>query len=77
MFGPYYMKQFRVKGVSGVETYLRLIGENAEGYVILITSISEAGVRETEETISRHLFDACIRTGYLNECREPVAAHIA
>ncbi len=77
MSGPYYMKQFRVKGVSGVETYLRLIGENTEGYVILITSISETGVRETEETISRHLFDACIRTGYLSECPEPVAAHIA
>lgn len=77
MYGPYYMKQFRVKGVSGVETCLRLIGENADGYVILITSINETGVRETEETISRHLFDACVRTGYLSECAEPVVAHIA
>ncbi len=77
MYGPYRMKQFRVKGVSGVETYLRLIGENSDGYVILITSVNEAGIRETEEIISRHLFDACVRTGYLSECEEPVAAHIA
>lgn len=77
MHGQYLMKQFRVKGVRGVDTYVRLIGENSEGYVILITSVSDTGVRETEETISRHLFDACVRTGYLNECRELIAAHIA
>ena len=77
MHGQYLMKQFRVKGVPGVETYVRLLGENSEGYVILITSMSEAGIRETEETISRHLFDACVRTGYLAETQELIAAHIA
>lgn len=77
MYGPYRMKRFRVKGIPGVETYLRLIGENSEGYVILITTINKAGIRESEEIISRHLFDACIRTGFLNECEEPAAACIA
>lgn len=77
MHGQYLMKQFRVRGVRGVETYVRMLGENSEGYVILITSTSDTGVRETEETISRHLFDACVRTGYLAETQELIAAHTA
>ncbi|MFP4011851.1 MAG: hypothetical protein ACLFUM_09125 [Spirochaetaceae bacterium] len=67
-------KQYRVKGMTGVDTYIEILREEREGYRILIRSCSDATVRESEEFISFHLFDACIRTGYLYECGEPIPA---
>jgi|GEM_PF-712683 len=70
-------RNYRVKGIAGVETYLQLIGENGEGYDIRITSIGPTSVKESQEFISHNLFDACVRTGYLTECAEPAVAQIA
>jgi len=62
-------KQYRVKGIAGVETYLEVLREETEGYRILIRTYTDHdAVRESEEFISFHLFDACVRTGYLTEC---------
>ena len=69
--------QYKVKGIAGVETYLQVLSEETEGYRILIRTFSEDGVKESEEFISFHLFDACVRTGYLSECRQPVPARVA
>lgn len=67
-------KQYRVKGIAGVETYLEVLREETEGYRILIRTYTDSSVKESEEFISFHLFDACVRTGYLTECRELVPA---
>ncbi len=56
---------YRVKGVSEIETYIRVIGERDHGYQIMIASFYEDFCRESTEYISRHLFEACVRTGYL------------
>jgi hypothetical protein len=68
-------KQYKVKGIAGVETYLEVMREETEGYRILIrTYADDHSIKESEEFISFHLFDACLRTGYLTECRELVPA---
>jgi hypothetical protein len=67
-------RRYKVKGIAGVETYLEVLREETEGYRILIRTVSEDGVKESEEFISFHLFDACVRTGYLTECAELVPA---
>ena len=65
-------RQFRVKGISGVETYIELLEATPGGYEVQITSISESGIRESNEQISDELLDSCLRTGYLVEVKEPV-----
>ena len=68
-------KHYKVKGIAGVETYLEVVKEETEGYRILIRTYTEDdAVKESVEFISFHLFDACVRTGYLTECRELVPA---
>lgn len=59
-------RRYRVKGISGIETYIDLLAETTGGYDARITSINEYGVRESCEFISTELLDSCIRTGYLS-----------
>ncbi|MFW5738114.1 MAG: hypothetical protein ACOCYX_04320 [Spirochaetota bacterium] len=63
-------RRFRVKGISGIETYIELLNEAPGGYEARITSISEHGVRESCEYISDDLLNSCIRTGYLSLVEE-------
>ena len=60
-------KHYRVKGIAEVETYVWVLAEETEGYRILLRTYSDDSVKESEEFISFHLFDACVRTGYLSE----------
>ncbi len=56
---------YRVKGINDIRTYIRVVGERDHGYQIMIASFYEDFCRESTEQISRHLFDTCVRTGYL------------
>ncbi|MFO8063831.1 MAG: hypothetical protein ACQETQ_02070 [Spirochaetota bacterium] len=67
-------KHYKVKGIAGLETYVWVLAEETEGYRILLRTYSQDNVKESEEFISFHLFDACVRTGYLSETQEPVLA---
>ena len=67
-------RQYRVKGISGIETYIELLAEAPGGYEARITSIAEYGVRESCEFISSDLLSSCIRTGYLSPVEEPATA---
>ncbi len=69
-------RQYRVKGIAGIETYIELLTETEGGYESRLTSISEHGIRESCEFISHELLESCLRTGYLTEVTadEPVAA---
>lgn len=69
--------RYRVKSSAGAETYMEILRKNGEGYDILITSVTEKSVKEIREYITSDLFDSCIRTGYLEPCEEPAAAHSA
>jgi hypothetical protein len=62
-------RQFRVKGIPGVETTIELLAETDGGFEARITSTSEHGIRESCEFISDELLGSCLRTGYLIEER--------
>ena len=60
-------RQYRVKGIPGIETYIELLNRTDGGFDARITSINEYGIRESYEFISDELFESCVRTGYLSE----------
>ena len=62
-------KQYRVKGIPGLETYVELLNEVAGGFEARITSVNDHGIRESCEFISNDLLDSCVRTGYLIEAK--------
>ena len=65
--------RYRVKGIQGLDTVLEIAESHAEGYRIRITSVTGESVKTSEEFITRHLLETCIRTGYLQPAVEPVA----
>lgn len=67
-------RQFRVKGVTGIETYIQILAESDGGYEVRISSVTEHGTRESCEFISDELLESCIRTGYLKEIKTPSRA---
>lgn len=64
-------RQFKVKGVTGIETYIDILAKSDGGYEVRISSITEHGTRESCEFISEDLLESCIRTGYLTEIKKP------
>ncbi len=65
------MKQYKIKGIDGHETYLKIIEECGDGYKVNIISIRDERIKEKQEFIGRHLFDVCLRTGYFKEVPIP------
>lgn len=60
-------RRYKVKGISGIETYIELLTAAPGGFEARITSATEYGTRESCEFISTELLSSCIRTGYLSE----------
>ena len=60
-------KNYRVKGMSGIETIVTILQDLGDSYSILMTSHSQLGTSESEELMSKDLFTSCLRTGYLEE----------
>jgi hypothetical protein len=69
--------RYRVKSAAGTEIFVDLMSQRHEGYEIKITTITERSEKEVREFISRHLFDACIRTGYLSPVQGNAKQHRA
>jgi hypothetical protein len=61
------MKRYLIKSRPGRSEYLDIIHETEEGYTIRLTREIDGDVRVKEEYIDRHLFDVCVKTGYLSE----------
>jgi hypothetical protein len=64
--------RYQVKGIKGLNTVLEITETHAEGYRIRIVSVSEGNQKTSEEFITRHLLETCIRTGYLQPVAEAV-----
>ena len=60
-------KQYRVQGMSGVDTVITILQDLGSSYSILMTSHTPIGTSETEEILTKELFASCLRTGYLAE----------
>ena len=61
------MKRYCIKCRPGKSEYLDIISETDEGYKIRLTKISDGDEKILEDYIDRHLFDICLKTGYLSE----------
>ena len=61
------MKQYFVKGQSNRMEFIEILKEIEDGYLIRHTRQNDGYKKVKEETISRHLFNICLKTGYLFE----------
>ena len=61
------MKRYCIKSRAGRIEYFDILSENDEGYRIRLTRLSDGNERTIEESMPRHLFNMCIKTGYIYE----------
>jgi len=61
------MKRYCIKTRPDKSEYLDILSETDEGYKIRLTKISDGDEKIREDFIDRHLFDICVKTGYLSE----------
>ncbi len=61
------MVQYRVKGEAQFTTYVEIVEELGDSYRVLMKRVTESSVRERSEMMSKHLFELCLRTGFLTE----------
>jgi len=67
------MKRYCIKCRAGKIEYFDITGENEQEFTIRLTQISEGQEKTTEDTMSRHLFDMCLKTGYIFQMDTPSA----
>jgi len=67
------MKRYTIKTTSGKSEYIDILNESDDEYLVRFTRDNNGSIKTSEEKITRHLFNICIQTGYLN----PVEAFVA
>ena len=60
-------KRYCVKCRTDRVEYIDIIREIEDGYLIRLTRISDGNEKITEETMTRHLFNICLKTGFICE----------
>jgi len=68
------MKRYSIKCLPGNTEYIDILKELEDEYLVRFTRDNNGSVKTTEETITRHLFNICVQTGYLNPMNEAVVA---
>jgi len=68
------MKRYTVKCLPGNTEYIDILKEFDHEYLVRFTRNNNGYVKTTEETIARHLFNICLKTGYLNPITESSVA---
>ena len=68
------MREFLVKGTESNRTFVTIDREEGTDYVVTVRKITDYGVKEQQERLSRDLLEICLRTGYLTEIDTPRAA---
>ena len=61
------MKKYRVKNHNHKSEYIEILKETEDGFLIRYVRIKDGSEKVTEEIITRHLFNICLRTGYIHE----------
>jgi len=59
------MKRYNIKCKAGDTEYIDILNETEQELFVRFTRDNNGSVRTTEETITKHLFDICLKTGYL------------
>ena len=70
------MKRYCIKCRAGKIEFFDIVSENDDGYQIRLTRVSDGSEKTFEESMSRHLFNICVKTGYIFEL-ENAAATVA
>jgi hypothetical protein len=65
--GGFRMKRYCVKCRAGRIEYIDIIKETSDGFLIRLTRLSDGNEKIIEEAMTRHLFDICLKTGYIYE----------
>jgi len=68
------MKRYSVKSTPGNKEYIDILKETDSEFFVRFTRDNNGSVKTTDETITRHLFDICLQTGYLNPMTEASVA---
>ena len=68
------MKRYCINCRAGKIEYFDIISENDEEFKIKLTRVSDGNERTMEESMPRHLFDICIKTGYIFELENAAVA---
>lgn len=68
------MKRYSIKCLSGSTEYIDILKEMESEYLVRFTRNNNGNVKTSEETITRHLFNICVQTGYLNPVAESSVA---
>ncbi|MCL1813367.1 MAG: hypothetical protein FWG29_07580 [Treponema sp.] len=61
------MKRYYITSRPDKSEYMDILSETDEGYNIRITKICDGYEKMKEDFIDHHLFDICLKTGYLSE----------
>ena len=61
------MKRYCIKCRNDRIEYIDIIREIEDGFLIRITRMYEGSEQSSEETITRHLFNLCLKTGHIYE----------
>ena len=67
------MKRYCVKCRAGKIEFFDIISENDDGFMIRHTKVSDGDERTVEESMPRHLFNICVKTGYIYELESATA----
>jgi len=70
------MIEYKVRD-GGIETYVEIVNEDENGYDVRIITIRDGYKKEVTEYLSNELFNACLRTGYLQKVEKPVIQPIS
>ena len=68
------MKRYRVKCRADRAEFIDIVEEKEDAYLIRLTRVYDGREKTSEETITRHLFDMCLKTGYIYENRAEAAS---
>jgi len=67
------MKRYTIRTIPGRSEFIEILKELDDEYLVRFTRDNNGSIKTTEERITRHLFNICVQTGYLN----PVEASVA
>ncbi|MDR2758276.1 MAG: hypothetical protein LBB78_02720 [Spirochaetaceae bacterium] len=68
------MKRYFIKANGDRIEYFDILGENNNGYRIRLTKINDGYEKTIEDSMSRTLFDVCLKTGYIYELEEAASS---
>jgi len=67
------MKRYNLKCRDDRLEYIDVLKEDDETFFIRITRVIDGYEKTTEDTLSRHMFDMCLKTGHIYELADDEA----